>query len=75
MLAQEFAGTNPSFLNAFQPKNIAVFSSYFGEQMGTRSKDSSRFKKTKAKQRWKWKKKKTRKKQRKKRYLREKARS
>jgi len=40
-----------------------------GELMGTRSKDTSRFKKTKARERWKWKKKKMRKEQRKKRYL------
>lgn len=38
--------------------------------MGTRKKDSSRFKKTKSRERWKWKKKKMRRKQRERRYLR-----
>ncbi|MBI5553916.1 MAG: hypothetical protein HY917_04210 [Candidatus Diapherotrites archaeon] len=41
--------------------------------LGTRSKDSSRFKKTRSRQRWKWKKKKMRREQRKKRYLRKRA--
>lgn len=43
--------------------------------MGTRSKDTSRFKKTHAQQRWKWKKKKYRRRRRKHRYLRAKAAS
>jgi len=42
--------------------------------MATTSKDTSRFKKTRARQRWKWKKKRMRKEKRKKRYLRKKAR-
>ncbi|MEK6901987.1 MAG: hypothetical protein AABX02_00170 [archaeon] len=42
--------------------------------MGSRAKDSSRFKKTHARQRWKWKKKKMRRERRKKRYLRQRAR-
>lgn len=46
-----------------------------GVFLGTRAKDSSRFKKTKARQRWKWHKKKVRRKKRKKRYLRERART
>ncbi|MCX8190005.1 MAG: hypothetical protein N3F05_02125 [Candidatus Diapherotrites archaeon] len=41
--------------------------------MGTRSKDSSRFKKSRAQQRWKWIKKKYRRRRRKHRYLRERA--
>ena len=43
--------------------------------MGTRKKDSSRFKKTKSRQRWKWKKKKMREKKRERRYLRKRAAS
>ncbi len=43
--------------------------------MGTKKKDSSRFKKTHARQRWKWKKKKMRKKKKKKKYLRKRAKS
>jgi hypothetical protein len=42
--------------------------------MATRTKDTSRFKKTRARQRWKWCKKKTRRMKRKKRYLRQRAR-
>lgn len=45
------------------------------EKMATRTKDSSRFKKTHARQRWKWCKKKTKRMKRKKRYLRQRARS
>jgi len=41
--------------------------------LGTRTKETSRFKKTKARQRWKWKKKKMRRKKRKKRYLKQRA--
>jgi hypothetical protein len=43
--------------------------------MSTKSKDTSRFKKTRARQRWKWKKKKMKKKKRKKRYLKKRAKS
>jgi len=43
--------------------------------MGTRKKDTSRFKKTHARQRWKWKKKKMREKKTKKKYLRKRAKS
>jgi len=43
--------------------------------MGTKKKDSSRFKKTHARQRWKWKKKKMRKEKKKKRYLRQRAKA
>lgn len=43
-------------------------------ELGSRAKDSSRFKKTHARQRWKWKKKKMRRERRKKRYLRQRAR-
>ncbi len=43
--------------------------------MGTKKKDSSRFKKTHARQRWKWKKKKMRKKKKKKKYIRKRAKS
>gem|GEM_PF-1130502 len=45
------------------------------ESMGTESKDSSRFKKTKAQQRWKWQKKKYKRKKRKRKYMKEKAKS
>jgi len=43
--------------------------------MGTRKKDTSRFKKTKSRERWKWKKKKMRRKKRERKYLRDKAAS
>jgi hypothetical protein len=42
--------------------------------MATRTKDTSRFKKTRARQRWKWASKKMKRKARKKRYLRQRAR-
>jgi len=43
--------------------------------MGTKKKDTSRFKKTHAEQRWKWRKKKMRKKKKKKKYVRKRAKS
>jgi len=45
------------------------------KKMGTRKKDSSRFKKTRSRERWKWKKKKMREKKRERRYLRKRAAS
>ncbi|MFH1225186.1 MAG: hypothetical protein V1676_05275 [Candidatus Diapherotrites archaeon] len=39
--------------------------------MSTRSKDSSRFKKTRARQRWKWHKKRMRREKRKKKYIKD----
>ncbi|HIH09556.1 MAG TPA: hypothetical protein HA254_02690 [Candidatus Diapherotrites archaeon] len=45
----------------------------YGDVLSKRSKDTSRFKKTRSRQRWKWKKKKMRRKKRKKRYMRQRA--